>query len=74
MIRTFITEMESVTQKYSILPKDIINMDETAMFWEYLPQKIITQKGRKVVPSSKLGVVIIIKVSIIVNHTKNTDG
>lgn len=37
-------------EKYKILPRDFVNVDETPMFWEFLPKKIVFKKGEKVVP------------------------
>jgi len=53
MMLTFISEIKNLIIKYNILPRDIINADETPMFWEYLPRKIVYSRGTKEVPSWK---------------------
>ncbi len=37
------------------LPPLRINMDETPMYWEYLPRRVIHRKGTKVISSIKTG-------------------
>jgi len=53
MIETLIDRIEFLKEKYKILPYDIINADETPMFWEYLPHHIVFPNGSKIVPSWK---------------------
>ena len=49
----FLAIVKGLIDKYNILPRDFINVDETPMYWEYLPRRIVFKKGEKVVPSWK---------------------
>lgn len=52
-IQQFRDTVQDLITKYRILPRDLINVDETPMFWEYLPKRIVFKKNEKVVPSYK---------------------
>jgi len=51
----FLSKVKRLILKYNIGSKYIINCDETPIYWEYLPRKVIHQKGSKIVPSIKTG-------------------
>ena len=51
----FLSCIKNLIATYQIHSKYIINIDESPIYWEYLPRKIIYKKGAKVVPSLKTG-------------------
>ena len=51
----FLMHAKRLISDYRIHPKYVINVDETPIYWEYLPRKIIYKKGSKVIPSIKTG-------------------
>jgi len=53
MVETLIERVKFLTKKYQILPCNIINPDETPMYWEFLPRHIVFPKGAKIVPNWK---------------------
>ena len=51
----FREEIKSKATECKIQPQFIINMDETPLFYEYLPKKVIEEKGKKDVKTWKAG-------------------
>lgn len=52
-IEDFKVYVHNVIDKFKIIPRDVINIDETPMYWEFLPNRIVFKKGQKVVPGAK---------------------
>ena len=51
----FREEISSIIDREGIQPNYIINMDETPLFYEYLPLKVVEEKGKKNVATWKAG-------------------
>lgn len=51
----FRLHIKDTIKKYKIQPQYIINFDETPIFWDYLPRKVVVPKLSKVATAWKRG-------------------